>query len=54
VVLGGAFIFSGFTKIVDPWGTALQISEYFSVWGLWTPGDVRFVLAIGLCAAELV
>jgi triosephosphate isomerase len=54
VVLGGAFVFSGFTKIIDPWGTALQISEYFSVWGFGTLGDVRFVLAIGLCAAELV
>jgi triosephosphate isomerase len=54
VVLGGAFVFSGFTKIIDPWGTALQISEYFSVWGLGTLGDVRFMLAIGLCAAELV
>ncbi|MDR0907386.1 MAG: DoxX family protein [Rikenellaceae bacterium] len=54
VVLGATFVFSGFTKIIDPWGTALQISEYFSVWGLGTLGDVRFVLAIGLCAAELV
>jgi triosephosphate isomerase len=54
VVLGLAFVFSGFTKIIDPWGTALQISEYFSVWGLGTLGDLRFVLAIGLCAAELV
>jgi uncharacterized membrane protein YphA (DoxX/SURF4 family) len=54
VLLGLTFIFSGFTKIVDPWGVALQISEYFSVWGLGTLGDVRFALAIAVCAAELV
>jgi triosephosphate isomerase len=54
LLLGLAFVFSGFTKIIDPWGTALQISEYFNVYGLGTLGDWRFVLAILVCAAEMV
>jgi triosephosphate isomerase len=54
VVLGATFVFSGFTKIIDPWGVALQISEYFSVWGFGTVGEWRFGLAIAVCVAELV
>ncbi len=31
VVLGLTFIFSGFVKTIDPWGTALKITEHMNV-----------------------
>jgi uncharacterized membrane protein YphA (DoxX/SURF4 family) len=34
VILGIIFIFSGFVKAVDPWGSAYKIQEYLSSFGL--------------------
>ena len=31
LVLACTFILSGFTKVIDPWGTALKVSEYLSI-----------------------
>lgn len=53
VVLGSTFVFSGFVKVIDPWGTAIKITEYLNTFGFGTPGDHLFGLAICLCAAEL-
>ena len=33
IIVGLVFIFSGFVKSVDPWGTAYKISEYLGVFG---------------------
>ena len=54
VVLGLTFIFSGFVKTVDPWGTALKITEYLNVYGFETLNNYRFGFAIWFCAAELM
>ncbi len=54
VVLGLTFIFSGFVKTVDPWGTALKITEYLNVYGFGTLNNYRFGFAIWFCAAELM
>ena len=27
IVLAATFILSGFTKVIDPWGTALKVDE---------------------------
>jgi hypothetical protein len=54
VLLGLTFIFSGFVKTVDPWGTALKITEYLNVYGFATLNNYRFGFAIWFCAAELM
>ncbi len=55
VVLGLTFVFSGFVKTVDPWGTALKTGEYLNVYGVGQMSDgVRVGFAIAACAAELV
>ncbi len=54
VVLGLTFVFSGFVKTVDPWGTALKITEYLNVYGFETLNNYRFGFAIWFCAAELM
>ena len=33
IVLAATFIVSGFTKTIDPWGTAIKIGEYLSIYG---------------------
>jgi uncharacterized membrane protein YphA (DoxX/SURF4 family) len=54
VILGLTFIFSGFVKTVDPWGTALKITEYLNVYGFETLNNYRVGFAIWFCAAELM
>jgi uncharacterized membrane protein YphA (DoxX/SURF4 family) len=55
VVFGLTFVFSGVAKTVDPWGTAIKIGEYLSVYGVAGVGEgVRMALAIAFCAAELM
>ncbi len=54
LILAVVFIFSGFMKSIDPWGTALKMSEYLDFFGFgwlegWSTG-----IAIWLCAAELM
>ena len=53
IVVGATFIFSGFTKVVDPWGFVFKIQDYLNVWGidfLWR--EVIFFFAIGLSLLE--
>lgn len=54
LVMAVTFIFSGFVKSVDPWGTALKISEYMDSFGIQQSDLYRFGFAIWLCAAELM
>ena len=52
--LGSIFLISGWFKGVDPYGTSLQMEEYFRVWGMdgaWC--KYSMVWAIVLCAGEL-
>ncbi|HHT03044.1 MAG TPA: DoxX family protein [Bacteroidales bacterium] len=58
IIVGLVFIFSGFVKSVDPYGTAYKISEYLGVFGFtdllnaipWMP----IVVSIILCTFELI
>ena len=34
LILACTFILSGFTKVIDPWGTALKVNEYLSIYGM--------------------
>ena len=54
VILGIVFIFSGFVKSVDPWGTALKVNEYLSIYGLEWLHPASMVFSIWLCGAELM
>jgi uncharacterized membrane protein YphA (DoxX/SURF4 family) len=54
IIFGLTFVFSGVAKTVDPWGTAIKIGDYLSVYGVPGVGEgVRMLLAIVFCAAEL-
>ena len=34
LILACTFILSGFSKVIDPWGTALKVNEYLSILSL--------------------
>ena len=54
LTMGLIFIFSGFVKAVDPWGTALKVNEYLSIYGFEQLGWASMVFSIWLCGAELM
>ncbi|MEX0981707.1 MAG: BT_3928 family protein [Bacteroidales bacterium] len=53
-LLGLLFIFSGFVKAVDPWGSAYKFSDYFHALGVSFLESVALPLAIFLSAFEIV
>ncbi len=53
-IVGVVFIVSGFTKAVDPWGTAIKINEYLSIYGIEWLSPIAMVVAIWLCGAEMM
>ena len=54
MVVGGVFIFSGFTKAVDPWGTCYKIIDYLNAMGLggWT--GIALFIAVALAVLEFI
>ena len=54
VLLGLVFIFSGFVKAVDPWGTAYKFTDYFTAFHMNVPETVSLILSIILSAMEFV
>ena len=49
VLVGIFFIFSGFVKVVDPWGTALKVNEYLAIYGLEWLSPASMTFSIWLC-----
>jgi uncharacterized membrane protein YphA (DoxX/SURF4 family) len=54
LLIGALFVYSGFTKAIDPWGFIFKIEEYLSTWGVWAPRSLILIGAIGLSAFEFV
>ena len=63
ILVGIEFIFSGFVKVVDPYGTGLKLQEYFEVFAADLPALSSFfeflahnaqTLSLIFCAAELI
>lgn len=54
LALAATFVFSGFTKVVDPWGMALKVNEYLSIYGMESLRGASMAFSIWLCGAELM
>ena len=51
---GGLFLFSGFTKGIDVWGSIYKFNEYFSAWGYEVWDSLILSGVFLLCLAEFV
>ncbi|MEL7589369.1 MAG: BT_3928 family protein [Prolixibacteraceae bacterium] len=54
VLLGLVFIFSGFVKGIDPWGSAYKFADYFAAWGMEALTPLALPLGILLSSAEFI
>lgn len=54
LTVGGVFIFSGFTKAIDPWGGSYKITDYLSALGLTEWTDTALLIAVALAVIEFV
>lgn len=52
--VGGVFVFSGFTKAVDPWGTCYKITDYLTAMGAGQWTDTALFIAVLLAAVEFI
>lgn len=54
LLVGALFIFSSFTKGVDPLGTKYKILDYLAVYNLQWFNDIAMLLSMGLILAEFI
>lgn len=52
IVVGAVFVFSGAAKMIDPWGTAMKMSEYLSLFGMDGMEPMLLSFAIAQCVVE--
>lgn len=54
ILCGGLFVFSGFVKAIDPWGTIFKVIEYLGAFGFDVPFPLIRLGVFALCAFEFV
>lgn len=54
ILIGGVFIYSGFIKAIDPWGTFYKFNDYLNVIGLTIPAGVIIIGVFLLCLYEFL
>lgn len=54
LLAGGTFIFSGFVKAVDPWGTYYKFEEYIGAIGISILPSLLLCGVFALCATEFI
>ncbi len=54
LTVGGVFIFSGFTKGIDPWGTFYKVNDYLTALGLDQWDGTALFIAVALAALEFM
>lgn len=54
LLTGGVFLFSGFTKAIDPWGTLYKIREYLTAMGFDWGHSLIVVVTFALCSVEFI
>lgn len=54
LVVGAVFVFSGFTKSIDPWGTTYKITDYLNAMGLGQWAGTALFIAVSLAALEFM
>ena len=52
IVTGAVFVFSGFVKAVDPWGTVFKLDDYFTAWHVTISNELTLILGCALAAFE--
>lgn len=54
LVVGAVFVFSGFVKGIDPWGSFYKFSEYFATFGMQGMENVALFGAFAVAVVEFV
>ena len=54
ILIGGTFILSGLSKMIDVWGFAYKIEQYFNVWGWQSTLQTNVIIGITISAIEFV
>lgn len=54
IAVGAVFIFSGFVKAVDPWGTLYQVDAYLAAMSIDVWPNLKLAGVFALCSAEFI